>query len=93
MTTIIETLLVVIVVATFTGGIGGALAAWAFLRRAQRRQPNGPPVPSPDPTLDGEIQRAAEAWANAQGRPEASRLMADKLHVLHRIGRKRGWWR
>lgn len=87
-----ETSVAVIVVATFTGAVSGALAARAYLRRVQRRQVDVPPAALPDPTLDTEIERVAGEWAEAQGRPEATGLVADKLRLVHDIGRERGWW-
>jgi hypothetical protein len=77
--------------AAITGAASGAFAAWLFLRRRQR-QPQARPLPRTDPARVEEIERAAAAWAKAQGRPEASGLMADKLHLLHRLGKRRGWW-
>jgi len=63
--------------------VGGLLAVW-LLRRW--RQPKQPLPDAPDPWVSAEIDRAAAAWATEQGRPEAAGLMADKLHLLHRLG-------
>lgn len=69
------------------GATSGALIAWLLLRR--RRQE---PVPLLDSARVEEIEQAAATWAKAQGRPEATHLMADKLHLLHHLGQRRGWW-
>jgi hypothetical protein len=70
------------------GAISGALTARWLIRRPVQPQP----IPLRDLTLDAEIEQAATAWANAQGRPEAAGLAADKMHLLHRLARRRGWW-
>lgn len=78
-----------LVFGTLAGAISGALTARWFLHHKEQAQP----VPLSDPSLDAEIEQAAEAWANAQGRPEVAGLVADKLHLLHHLARRRGWWR
>jgi hypothetical protein len=80
------------VASTVAGAASGALGAWLLLRRRQRES-EARPVPLADPERIEEIERAAEAWAKSQGRPEATPLMADKLHLLHDLGQRRGWWR
>jgi hypothetical protein len=82
----------VIASATLAGAASGALAAWLILRRRQR-QPQAPPIPFSDPARIEEIEQAAAGWAHSEGRPEAAGLMADKLHLLHQLGQRRGWWR
>jgi len=77
--------------AAIAGALSGALSARWLIRRERRRR-KGHHVPLTDPAMDAEIERAAAAWAHSQGRPEATALMADKLHMLHRIGRSRRWW-
>lgn len=74
------------------GAISGGLSACWIIRR-QRRRLVRPPLTSTDPALNAEIERAARVWANAQARPATTGMMADKLHLLHRIGQRRGWWR
>lgn len=81
---------ILIVAATLAGAVSGALTAWLFLRR-QRQSQTGPV--SADPARAAEIDRTVAAWSKAQGRPEATGLMADKLHLLYGIGQRRGWWR
>jgi hypothetical protein len=88
----VETTVAVIVAAAFTGAVAGAFTARAYLRRAQRRQVDTQPVRLADPMLNAEIERAAGAWAEAQGRPEATGLVAEKFRLVHDIGRQRGWW-
>jgi hypothetical protein len=81
--------------ATLAGAVAGGVTARWTLRRAQRPKPassKAPPAIFTEPSVDAEIERASVAWANAQGRPEAAGLAADKMHLLHRIARNRGWW-
>lgn len=78
--------------AALAGALSGALTTRWLLRRRQPRKVTAQPVPFTDPALKTEIERAAGAWAEAQGRPEASGLVADKLHLLHHLGQRRGWW-
>jgi hypothetical protein len=74
-----------------TGATTGGLAAWWLLRRHVRHETQAQPVPA-DPVLSAQIDQAATAWATAQGRPAAAGLAADKFHLLHRVGQRRGWW-
>ena len=67
---------------------GGFMAHWLLHQRGAVEQPEPSP---PDPRLAADINRAARAWAAAQGKPEAASLLADKLHLLHRLGSRRGW--
>lgn len=82
----------IIIAGALAGAMSGALAARLILRR-RLRQRQARPVPSTEPGRAEEIERAAEAWAKSQGRPEAIGLMADKLHLLNHLGKRRGWWR
>lgn len=82
---------ILIAASALAGAISGVLTAWLFLRR--QRQPQTEPVPSANSARAVEIDRAAAEWSKAQGRPEATGLMADKLHLLYGIGQRRGWWR
>jgi hypothetical protein len=74
------------------GAVTGLLAAHRLHRRRKADQPTPQPLP-PDARLVSDISRAASTWATANGRPEASGLVADKLHLLHRLGSRRGWFR
>ena len=76
-------------IAAVTGSLAGAAAAW-FLSHARRESETSLPDDPPDEWAAAEIDRAAVAWAMNQGRPEAATLMADKLHLLHRLGQQRG---
>lgn len=64
-----------------------ALLLWWHLRHHIADEPT--PADSVDPWIEAEIDRAAAAWATAHGRPEAAGLMADKLHLLQRLGTER----
>lgn len=85
-----------LIVSTAAGAVGGTVAggllAWLLLRR-QRPQPlNEVAEPPIDPWLSAEIDQAAATWAAEHGRSEqAASLLADKLHLLHRLGARR--WR
>jgi hypothetical protein len=81
-----------IIAAALAGAASGAFAARWLLRCNQRRQVQPQPVPVSDPALDAEIGKAAAAWANTQGRPEAAGLAADKMHLIRHIAQRRGWW-
>lgn len=78
--------------ATLAGAVAGGITARWTLRRNQDKS-QAPPATFTEPSVEAEIERASVAWANAQGRPEAAGLAADKMHLLHRIARSRGWWR
>jgi hypothetical protein len=80
-----------LVLATLVGAISGALTARWMLRCAERRKDSA--SHEPDPTLAADIEQAAVAWSSSIGRPEAASLVADKLHLIQRIGRRRRWWR
>jgi hypothetical protein len=75
--------------AVLVGALSGVLTARWLLRRSEKQ----PPVQAkePDPWVAAEIDQAAASWAMAQGRPEAAPVMADKLHLLHHLGQRRGW--
>jgi hypothetical protein len=53
----------------------------------------GPDISAPaeptDPFVSAELDQAAATWATAHGRPEAAGVMADKLHLLYDLGRRR----
>jgi hypothetical protein len=87
-------LLIVVLIASavLAGAVSGALAARWLIRRKERRQVQPQPAVFTDPALDAEIGKAAAAWANAQGRPEAAGLAADKMHLIRNIAQRRGWW-
>jgi hypothetical protein len=79
-------LLLLIVIAPLIGVVSGLLAIrWFLLRRMPGTAPDEPP----DPFVSAEIDQAAAQWAADQGRPEAAGVVADKLHLLYALGRRR----
>jgi hypothetical protein len=85
-------LIVLLASAALAGALSGALTACWLIRRKKRPQVQPQPAPATDPVLSAEIDRAAAAWADAHGRPEAKGLVVDKMHLIHRIAQRRGWW-
>jgi len=80
-------LLITISIGALTGGITAAVVTMFLLLRQRRNKP----VPEViDPWVSAEIDRAAAAYAARHGRPETAGLIADKLHLLHRLGQRRG---
>jgi hypothetical protein len=82
-------LLVLLVAAAsaLIGAISGLLVVcWYVKQLGSGRSDSVEPA---DPFVSAEIDQAAAAWAHAHGRPEAARLMADKLHLLDALGRQR----
>jgi hypothetical protein len=76
------------VFAPLVGTVAGlATARWFLLRRLPSQAADGDEPP--DPFVSAEIDRAAAEWAKAQGRPEAAGVVADKLHLLYALGRRR----
>jgi hypothetical protein len=72
------------------GAVSGGLAArWVLSRREQAETVTS--VEPSDPFISAELDRAAVKYATEQGRPEAAGLVADKLHLLHHLGQRRGW--
>jgi len=86
-------LIVLLVSSTLVGVLIGGLISWRLRRHAELvKQAAAADIP-PEHWLCTDVEQAAEAWANAQGRPEAAGLAADKMHLLHHLARRRGWWR
>jgi hypothetical protein len=83
------TLLLLITLGPLVGAITGLLAARWFLFH-HRPAKTMAPVESADPFVAAEIDQAATKWAADQGRPEAAGIMADKLHMLYELARRRG---
>lgn len=79
-------LLLTIGIATLTGLLAGGTAAWWLVRSGHEAEAQA--TDTPDEWVSAEIDRAAVNWAMSQGCPEAAPLMADKLHLLHRLGRR-----
>jgi hypothetical protein len=82
-------LLLLTALASLTGAIAGLLAAHWFLYHHSPGSGTVAHVEPPDPFISAQIDQAATAWANANGRPEAAGVMADKLHLLYALGRRR----
>lgn len=76
------------VLAPLVGAVTGLVAARWFLLSRLSNQATGQSE-SADPFVSAEIDRAAAEWASAQGRPEAAGVVADKLHLLYALGRRR----
>ena len=84
-------LLLAVLLGAFIGGLASGLVVGRYLRRTERSG-SAEPAP-PDEWTAAEIDRAAATWATANRRsPEAASVMADKLHLLHHLGQRRGWW-
>lgn len=66
---------------------GGALGFWL----AHRPHPRPAPLDdlALDPDLDRQIDHAAQQWAEANQRPGAAPLVADKLRLAHRLNQRR----
>jgi hypothetical protein len=78
-----------IALATLAGAVaGGVTARWLL----SHQQPDQTVPTPPDPWVSAEIDQAATRWAMEHGRPEAAGPIADKLHLLHDLGQRRGWW-
>ena len=70
------------------GAISGLLAArWLVSQREQAEAATS--VEPPDPFISAELDRAAVKYATEKGRPEAAGLVADKLHLLYALERRR----
>lgn len=92
--------MLILLFALLAGALSGALAGvavqWLLTRWRSRLRPVDPVVV--DPGLKAALDRAASAWASAHGRPEASRLVANKLRLVYGVNqrramRRRRWWR
>jgi hypothetical protein len=76
-------------VSALVGAITGLLAAgWCLFHHRQADSARS--TEPADPFISAEIDRAAAQWATDQGRPEAASVMADKLHLLYALNRRRG---
>jgi hypothetical protein len=82
------TVLLLFVLGPVVGVAAGLLAARWYLTRRLPDDLSAPTEP-PDPFISAEIDRAAAQWAHEKGRPEAAGIMADKLHLLYALGRRR----
>ena len=82
-------LLLLTALASLTGAVAGLLAAHWFLYRHSPGKGVVAPVEPADPFVSAELDQAAARWATGRGRPEAAGIMADKLHLLYDLGRRR----
>jgi len=70
------------------GAIAGVFATRWLLTRLQSSEST--PAEPVDPFVSAELDRAAVEWASANGQPEqAATVMADKLHLLYALARRR----
>jgi hypothetical protein len=81
-------LLLQIALGPLIGAASGLLAVRWFLSRHGLGESVIATEP-PDPFVSAEIDQAAARWAQANGRPEAAGVVADKLHLLYALGRRR----
>ena len=81
-------LLLQVTLGPLIGAASGLLAARWFLTHHGLSQ-CATSVEPPDPFVSAEIDQAAAKWASEQGLPEAAGLVADKLHLLYALGRRR----
>jgi hypothetical protein len=82
------TLVLLIALGALVGAIIGLLVARWFLFH-HRPADLGSLVEPADPFISAEIDQAAAKWATDEGRPEAAGVVADKLHLLYALGRRR----
>jgi len=80
-------LISLILLASLTGAAAGLSAAYWFLNH--HNTPDTASIEPPDPFVSAEIDQAAARWAAKEGRPEAAGVMADKLHLLYDLARRR----
>jgi predicted exporter len=70
------------------GVLAGALATRWLLARL--RSSKSSPTEPADPFVSAELDRAAVEWASANNQPDqAATVMADKLHLLYALARRR----
>lgn len=86
--------MLLILLALIPGALAGAVASVLTTRRLlsrQRRNAFAPLDEPADPFISAELDQAAAKWATDNGQPpQAASLMADKLHLLHHLGSRRG---
>jgi hypothetical protein len=83
-------LLALLIPVAVVGALAGMVAARRFLSHQLERSTGAPEI---DPFVSAEIDQAAVRYATTQGRPEVAGLVSAKLHLLHRLGMRRGWQR
>jgi hypothetical protein len=82
-------LLIVGILASVAGALTGLAAAYWFLMQRGLDENAAVQVEPADPFVSAEIDQAAVRWATEKGRPEAAGVMADKLHMLYGLARRR----
>lgn len=89
-----------VVIGAVAGAAAGGLTGWTVNRRRNRHRlhENAAHDPVIDPLLEKRIQSAARRWAEEHDRPEAEKIVADKLRLgisLQQRRRRRfaGWSR
>ena len=82
------TLLLLTALGALVGAITGLLAAHWFLFHHRLAETLHTEEPA-DPFVAAQLDQAAATWATDKGRPEAAGLLADKLHLLYALGRRR----
>lgn len=80
-------LVLLTVLAPLMGAAAGLLAAYWFVTR--HNSADAAAHEPADEFVSAEIDQAAARWAANQGRPEAAGIMADKLHMLYDLARRR----
>ena len=84
-------LVAAIFLAALLGGlVGGLLGVLLTRRDAEDNRSDYLPLSAIDPLTSEQIDNAAEVWADANNRPEAAGLVADKLRLAYSLrGRPR----
>lgn len=77
------------ILASVAGALTGLATAYWFLMQRGLSKSSAVQVEPADPFVAAEIDQAAARWATQKGRPEAAGVMADKLHMLYGLARRR----
>jgi hypothetical protein len=79
-----------ILLLTLPGGLLGAISGLLAARWLCKRRGKPAPTEPADPFVSAELDQAAVKWATDTGQPpQAASLMADKLHLLYDLARRR----
>jgi hypothetical protein len=81
------TVLLALVVGTFSGTLAGGLVSW-WLLGGVLAQATPSDYLSADSDMDEKIDRAALRWAEAHHRPEVAPLVADKLRLVYTLNQR-----
>ena len=82
------TLVLLLILSPLVGAVTGLLTAHWFLFHHQPAKALTATEPA-DPFVSAQLDQAAATWATDKGRPEAAGLLADKLHLLYALSRRR----